>query len=79
MRRRRRRPRQRPGMHCVPAARFVRLPPSLTIARSKARIAVLADYASLSIDHKLNIMGIFTTINAAGAGRPSADEAGDAV
>ncbi|MCB0058963.1 MAG: hypothetical protein KDE45_18125 [Caldilineaceae bacterium] len=30
----------------------------------KTRIAVLADYASLSIDHKLNIMGIFTTINA---------------
>ena len=31
----------------------------------KTRIAVLADYASLSIEHKLNIMGIFTTINAA--------------
>lgn len=30
----------------------------------KTRIAVLADYASLSIEHKLNIMGIFTTINA---------------
>ncbi len=31
----------------------------------KTRIAVLADYASLSIEHKLNIMGIFTAINAA--------------
>ena len=30
----------------------------------KTRIAVLADYAGLSIDHKLNIMGIFTTLNA---------------
>lgn len=30
----------------------------------KTRIAVLADYASLSIEHKLNIMGIFTTISA---------------
>ncbi len=30
----------------------------------KARIAVLADYASLSIEHKLNILGVFTTINA---------------
>mgnify|MGYP001169672032 FL=1 len=33
--------------------------------RMKTRIAVLADYASLSLEHKLNIMGIFTTINAA--------------
>jgi hypothetical protein len=30
----------------------------------KTRIAVLADYAGLSIEHKLNIMGVFTTINA---------------
>lgn len=30
----------------------------------KTRIAVLADYAGLSIEHKLNILGVFTTINA---------------
>ncbi len=30
----------------------------------KTRIAVLADHASLSIDHKLNIMGIFTALHA---------------
>ena len=30
----------------------------------KTRIAVLTDHAGLSIEHKLNIMGIFTTINA---------------
>jgi hypothetical protein len=30
----------------------------------KTRIAVLADYASISIDHKLNIMGVFTTLTA---------------
>lgn len=40
---------------------FIRRQPQ---AKMKARIAVLADYASLSIEHKLNIMGIFTTINA---------------
>ncbi len=30
----------------------------------KTRIAVLADYAGLSIEHKLNILGIFTTLSA---------------
>lgn len=30
----------------------------------KTRIAVLADYASISIDHKLNVLGIFSSINA---------------
>jgi len=30
----------------------------------KARIAVLADYANVTADRKLNVMGVFNVINA---------------